>query len=101
MSFKIEKNVPLPTGYKPPHRPGKYDFLADMQSGDSIFLPNSSINNVRQAWMKFVKGKPKDTRKEYDFHHIATEENNVKGVRLWLNPYTTPEDGAADGKKKD
>lgn len=69
MSYKIEKNVPLPDGY-----PGRQKYPFDqMEIGDSILVPGPvgiRVSNAAYQWGKANKRK---------FRGKMTSE----GMRIW------------------
>ncbi len=101
MSYKIEKNVPLPADYVPPNPggKGKYHF-AKMKDGDSFFAPGGKLDAIRQNAFKWRGIMPNETKERISFTTIErTEEvdgEEVLGVRFWMH---IKEEGAGGEKK--
>lgn len=68
--FKVDKNIP------PPTRKAKYPF-AEMQVGDSFFVPDMTTRSLQNAASYYRKTL------NYKFESKAREENGVKGARIW------------------
>jgi len=49
MKPKIEKDVPIPDGY---NAPSKYDWIKDLDTGDSFIWSSYDVSSVRQRARK-------------------------------------------------
>lgn len=99
MSFKIEKNVPLPDDYKKTGRKvGWVEQLAKMEDGDSFFAPAISKSTLANAMTQFKKTLPEEERELYESNIIERIEGGVQGTRFWMNVYK-PKSGEAEEKK--
>lgn len=74
MSFKIDKSVPMPTDTR--GRKVAYPW-ADMEVGDSIFVPEDRIAATGKS--AYVWGQQNGKR----FSRRKRVENGVKGARFW------------------
>lgn len=87
MQYKIDKNLPIPPRPRR-KRTSKYP-IADMEIGDSFFVPTGPFKAAQDSKMKSIRTRLHYLRNEKRiepharFEHRVVTEDGRTGVRVW------------------
>lgn len=77
MSYKIDKNVPVPAELR--GRKAKYPFK-EMEVGDSFFIPKTE---TARTTLYNASATPRLVKLGFKFTMQTKTENGVEGFRVW------------------
>ena len=84
MSFKIEKNIPIP--HKAAGRPPNekiHSVLENMEIGDSFALETDATSSIGTVYSKSVGTFISTGRRNYNYKFVQRLSDDKKKVRLW------------------
>ena len=82
----IEKNVPIPESRSVCQTTTKYDFIQNMEIGDSFVVDNTNpdINpKLVRGYVYGLKHKRKDNGREYVIRTLSGNSKRPNKIRVW------------------
>ena len=84
MSFKIEKNIPIP--HKAAGRPPNekiHSVLENMEIGDSFALETDATTTSGTAYSKFLNALKTAGIRNYNYKFVQRLSDDKKKIRIW------------------